>query len=361
MVRVLQIVGSLGHAGLEAVVMNYYRNMDTEQIQFDFVVNSQEKQKFDDEILSRGGKIYRLPSRIKTPHLYIKNLVNTIVKNNYKIIHIHQNSASMLLEAIAAKMCGVKTIIGHSHNTSCNILWQHYILKPLVNLFLTHRFACSKEAGVWVFGKTKRPIQIINNAIDSEKYLFDESIRNLYRKKFECEDKLVIGFVGRLHEQKNLFRFLDICKIIKNKNSKAVFLIVGDGDLKEQLVEYSSQKGISNDTLFLGRRNDISSLMMMFDVFLMTSIYEGLPVVKVEAQASGLPCVISNKVPSINLIDNLKIISLNESDQFWADEIISFFKKSKVFDRKSAVKSVTKNHYNISNEAHKLQSFYLLN
>ena len=126
MIRVLQVVGSLGYAGVEAVVMNYYRHIDTNQVQFDFISCSQSKQRYDDEIINRGGVIHRCPSRSRNPFSYMRALKKIISENKYEIVHIHQNSASMTMDARVAKSCGVKTIIGHSHNTRCNVLWQHY-------------------------------------------------------------------------------------------------------------------------------------------------------------------------------------------------------------------------------------------
>ena len=359
MIRILHIVGSLGGAGLESMVMNYYRNVDKKKIQFDFIVSSVDKQKFDDEVLMLGGRIYRLASRFKSPHLYMIDLARIIKRNHYNCIHIHQNSATMALEGLIARVCGVKTIIGHSHNTSCDILWAHYFLKPLVNLFFTHRFACSKEAGEWVFGKSELNVRVINNAIDTSQYVFNNSLRESFRQKFNCEDNFVVGFVGRLHHQKNLFRFLDICRVILDKNPRAVFFIIGDGELNDQLRHYSEIKGISDVTNFLGNRNDIPAMMMMFDVFLMTSVYEGLPVVEVEAQAAGLPCIISNKVPAIDLIGRIKVVSLDESDEVWANEVCRLSGAVSASDRSGAANLVIENNYDIRNEARDLQAFYL--
>ena len=132
--------------------MNYYRHIDTDQIQFDFVTCSQIPERYDEEISKMGGIIHRLPSRSRKPIQYMRELKKLIKKHNYKIVHIHQNSASMTMDGIVAKSCGVPVIIGHSHNIRCNVLWQHYLFKPFVNSVLTHRFACSEDAGRWVFG-----------------------------------------------------------------------------------------------------------------------------------------------------------------------------------------------------------------
>lgn len=354
MIRVLQVVGSLGYAGVEAVVINYYRNIDTEQVQFDFISCSPNKQRYDDEIIN-GGVIYRCPSRNRKPFSYMKVLKKIITENNYDIVHIHQNSASIAMDAIVAKSCGVKTIIGHSHNTSCNVLWQHYMFKPIVNLFLTHRFACSSDAGRWIFGK-KRDVAIVNNAIDAEKHQFKESIRIEYRKVFGLTNNYVVGFVGRLHEQKNLFRFLEICREVKAQKSNAKFVLIGEGPQESELKAYAEKMGIGNDVVFLGRREDVPNVLMAMDVFLFPSSYEGLGLVAIEAQATGLSCVCSDEVPAPNLTGYEIKLSLDDSDVVWAEKVINI--KSFEF-REKATDHIISGGYDIKKEANRLLNFYL--
>lgn len=353
MIRVLQVVGSLGYASVEAVVMNYYRNINTKKLQFDFITCSPVKERYDDEILSKGGKIYRLPSRSGRPLSYVKELITVIRKNQYKIVHIHQNSASLAMDAFAAKLCRVPLIIGHSHNTSCNVLWQHYLLKPFVNGLLTKRFACSKEAGTWVFGDRK-DVSIIHNAVDIDKFYFSMETRECYRRELGIENKFVIGFVGRLHEQKNPERLFDIFVTAEKKNHDVILLLVGEGPLKKKLEEKAKEKHIDDKVMFLGRRDDVHKLMSAMDVFVMTSIYEGLPVVVIEAQASGLHSVISDKVPAPDLIHQLDVIDLSESDEIWSETIL----KKTVQDRLEVKQQIQKAGYDIKIEAKKLQKFY---
>ncbi len=354
MIRVFQVVGSLGYAGVEAVVMNYYRNINTEQVQFDFISCSPNKQRYDDEIINRGGYIYRCPSRSRKPFSYMRELKKIISENKYDIVHIHQNSASIAIDAIVAKSCGVKTIIGHSHNTSCNVLWQHYLFKPIVNVFLTHRFACSTEAGRWVFGK-RNDVEVFNNAIDVEKYQFKQSIRNEYRKTLGLENDFVVGFVGRLHEQKNLYRFMDICRGVKVKKSNVKFVLIGEGPQEKELRAYCMKLGIESDTVFLGKRDDVPNVMMAFDVFLFPSSYEGLGLVAIEAQATGLSCIVSDEVPAPNLTGYEMKLSLDNSDDVWAEQIINF---KSLAHREDAKNYISTGGYDIKNEAMKLQKFY---
>lgn len=353
MIRVLHITGNLSFAGLEAVVMNYYRHMDTSKVQFDFVVGAVNKQLYDDEILERGGVIYRIPGRNRNTAGYIRKLRKIIEQNQYQIVHIHRNSASMAIDALAAKLAKVPVIIGHSHNTSCVVKWQHYLMKLFVNRLVDYRFGCSEEAGRWIFGN-RNDIQIIHNAIDSKKYCFNEKVRNKYREDFGISNQFVVGFVGRLHEQKNCKRLLEIFKAVLSIQPNAVLVMAGDGPQKGELIEYAKVLHIADKVIFMVRREDISNVLMMYDVFVMPSIYEGLGLVAVEAQASGLNCVLADTVPAPDLTGKVRRLSLQDTDDIWAETILH----TNFFDRKSVVPMIEEGQYDLAVEAKKLQEFY---
>ncbi|MGM9709306.1 MAG: glycosyltransferase family 1 protein [Prevotella sp.] len=356
MIKILQVVGSLGWAGLEAVVMNYYRNIDRSKVQFDFITCSDKPQRYDDEILLRGGVIYRLPLRSKYPFAYMKVLRRVIKENRYKIVHIHQNSASMTMEGFVAKMCGVPVVIGHSHNTKCNVLWQHYLFKPLVNFVLTNRFACSKEAGEWVFGNKKK-VKVVNNAIDTKKYHFDKELRDRKRRELGLQGKFVVGFVGRLHEQKNPFRLIKIFNSMLKVNPNSQLLLIGDGNLELSLKTKCIDLGISNNVSFLGIRSDVNELMMAMDVFLFPSLYEGLGLVVIEAQATGLLCVVSENVPAPNMTGLVRIVKLADENKKWVENLLTPHN----LKREDATDMIIKGHYDILHEARELQLFYYQN
>ncbi|MCH5249115.1 MAG: glycosyltransferase family 1 protein [Lachnospiraceae bacterium] len=349
MIRVLQVIGSLGYAGVESVVMNYYRYINREKVQFDFVTCSSSPERYDDEIMRLGGVIHRLPSRSGKPFQYMKELKKVIKENGYKIVHIHQNSASMAMDAIVARKCKVPAIIGHSHNTRCNVLWQHYLFKPFVSGLLTHLLACSEDAGQWVFGNNA--FTVINNAIDLDIYKFDKDSREQIRQELGLIGT-VVGFVGRLHEQKNVLRMIDFFKAVHKEQADSSLVIIGDGPLKEEVERRA--KDIPN-IFILGKRDNVPKFLSAMDVFLLPSLYEGLPVALVEAQAAGLPCVVSNRYPVIDLIGKVKILSLEETDEVWAKAILDV----EAGDRSAATKLVSKNGYDIVLEAEKLLYFYL--
>ncbi len=354
MIRVLQVIGSLGYAGVENVVMNYYRHIDREKVQFDFVTCSEKPERYDEEIRSLGGVIYRLPSRNRHPFSYMRKLYKLIKQQHYEVVHIQQNSASMAMDAFVCKLLKVKTIIGHSHNTSCNVLWQHYLFKPFVNLFVTHRLACSEEAGRWVFG-SKRDVTVIKNAIDASRYYFNGQTRENYRKQFGLQDKFLVGFVGRLEEQKNLIRCIEIFAEVLKSQSNAFLLLVGDGSMRSAVEQKIKDLGISESCRLLGRRDDIPDLMQMMDVFLLPSLYEGLPMVVVEAQASGLPCVLSTAVPAPNITGHVVHLSLDEANDKWMSSIISFLP----FERRNMREEFIISGYEIETAAGILEKTYL--
>lgn len=358
MIRILQVIGSLGYAGVEAVVMNYYRHIDRQKFQFDFITCSPQPERYDNEIKMLGGRIFRLPSRSSNPFAYMKSLRKVIIENGYSIIHIHQNSASMAMDAFVARLCGVKTIIGHSHNTKCDVLWQHYIFKPFVNLLLTNRMACSPAAGKWVFGN-KKDVFILHNAIDASRFNFNEDLRLVARKDLSVEDKFVIGYVGRLYDfQKNVFRLIDIFTCVLNKNKNACLLLIGDGPDKSGIEKIIKERKIEEHVKILGKRDDINILMMAMDVFLLPSNFEGLPVVVVEAQGSGLNCVISDRVPAPDLIHSISVLSLDQSNEYWAEQIIK--NSSNYAKREDAQELIINGGYDLSHEVERLEQYYMM-
>ena len=354
MIRVLQVIGSLGYAGIEAVVMNYYRFVDRSKIQFDFITCSQTQERYDEEIQKLGGRIHRLPSRSRKPFAYMAALKKVIKDNDYKIVHIHQNSASVAMDGIVAKMCGVPVIIGHSHNTRCNVMWQHYMFRPIVNFVVDYRCGGTMKTGEWIFGKRK-DMKIITNAINTDLYRFSAERREAKRNELGVGNKLVIGFVGRLHEQKNVFRIVDIMNDLVKSKKDVIALLIGDGPDREGLDAKIHEYNLEDYVKLLGKRDDINDMMMAFDVFLMPSLYEGVPVVSVESQATGVLCVMSDNVQVPDLSDNITFLSLDEPNSVWIEHIT----KNPKYNRVDAQKIMISRDYDMAHEAKKLESFYL--
>lgn len=358
-IRVLQVVTHMNRGGLETMLMNYYRNIDRNKVQFDFLTHRPESEKkdYDDEIRSLGGKIYHMPVLNPFSPGYKKSLDQFFKEHKeYKIVHSHLDCLSAY-PLKAAKKNGVPIRIAHSHNTSQEKNLKYLIKdysKKQIPKYATHLFACGKEAGQWMFGKHK--FQIMNNAIDAKKFIYNEEIRKQKRAELGVEDKFVIGHVGRFNLQKNHEFLIQCFKAFLQKNSDAVLLLVGNGDLQEKARQQVKGYGIEDYVKFLGLREDIPQLLQAMDLFLFPSLFEGLPVTLVEAQAAGLPCVISDTITDeIMITDTISKVSLDAD----ADQWISTISKYKQSPRKDTMAEIKKHGFDIEKNARWLEEFYI--
>lgn len=351
-IRVLHVVTKMDRAGLETMLMNYYRIIDRSKIQFDFLVHRDEKGDYDDEILKLGGKIYHFsPIGIKSMFFYASRMKNFLVNNpEYKIVHSHLDALSAL-PLSGAKRAGVPVRIAHSHNNGFSRDSKYFLrkmLKPLIVKYATDLFACSKSAGDFMFGKKNKHI-VMKNAIDTKKYSFNEGIRSKTRESLGLKDSFVIGHVGRLTHQKNHDFLLDVFNEVLREKPNSVLLIVGVGELEDQIKEKVEKLDLSSKVIFLGVRSDIPELMQAMDVFALPSHYEGLGIVAIEAQATGLPCVLSSEVSSEagvaeELFEYVSLISTSG----WVGSVLE---KSGYSGRKSFSNSISDAGYDIKVEA----------
>lgn len=357
-IRILHIVQKMEAGGTQAFLMNLYRNIDRNKIQFDFLVEYEEKEFYDDEIISLGGKIYYTNFRKTLNVIKFKKTLSNILKEHpeYKIVHIHATAIGKICTD-TAKKCGVKTIIAHTHNNSAVKDWKYYpkiLLRKLYTHGPTDFFACSEDAGRYTFKNKK--FTVIYNAIDINKFLFKQKVRKEFRKELNIEDKFVIGNIGRLHKQKNQSFLIDVFNEIQKKKDSAVLLIIGKGPLKNELEEKVKNLGISSKVFFLENRKDIERIYQGMDVFVLPSLFEGLGIVAIEAQTSGLPVIASTGVAKeANITDNIRNIDLNEPIDAWVEAIC----KAKVKNRRSIENIVRKSKFNIKNNTKFLQEFYL--
>lgn len=327
--RVAHIMGKMMSGGVESVVMNYYRHIDRTKVQFDFIIDEDSSVVPYEEIESLGGKIYKIPPYQKLG-AYHKVLVRLFRKNHYRIVHSHINTLSVF-PPFAAKRAGVPVRIAHSHSTagkgetSRNAL--KYVLRPFSKLFPTHFCACSEYAGRWLFGDKlydSGRVMLMRNAIDTSKFIFDPKIREMVRKELEIEDKLIIGYVGRFMKQKNHSFLIDIFEQVHIRNPDSVLVLVGEGELEQEIQDKVNQLGLYSAVKFLGIRSDVYKLLQAMDVFLLSSLYEGLPVVGVEAQASGLKMIASDTVTKeAKFTEVFTFISLKQSVAVWAENVLS--------------------------------------
>lgn len=357
MLRVLHVVTDMNRGGLETMIMNYYRNIDRKKIQFDFLVHRGYRASYDDEIESYGGKIYRLSRLIPWSKNYIKMLDAFFQEHpEYKIVHVHQDCLSGVILKVAEKN-GVPIRIAHSHNSSQNKNLKYLIklwYKRWIPKYSTQLLACGKEAGDWMF--EGQPYQVLNNAIDAKKYKYDLKIREKMRQQLQISgDTKVIGHVGRFSEPKNHSFLIDIFQCIHEENKNTKLLLVGNGELYNQIQEKVKKYGLEEAVIFTGVRADVTDLMQAMDVFLFPSLYEGLPLTLIEAQAAGLPCIISDKVPIECAITNLvQQVSLNSDKKKWASVVLET-----TCERKEMYLEICEAGFDIRKNVRKLQEMYI--
>lgn len=362
-IRIAQIIGKWVGGGVESVVMNYYRQIDRTKIQFDFICDDDSTNIPYEEIEALGGKVI-LISPYQHVFKYHKELKKILKEEKYKIVHSHINTLSVF-SLFAAKCAGVPVRIAHSHSTTNkkekkkNLMKQ--VLRPFSKLFATDYMCCTEHAGRWLFGDKeydKGNVYLLNNAIDLDKFKYDENVRKEVRNELEIkDDTLIIGHIGRFVEQKNHEFLIDIFNEVNKKYKKSVLLLVGQGPLQDKTKNKVEQLGLKDNVMFLGQRNDTNRLYQAMDIFLFPSLYEGLGMVLIEAQCSGLPCLCSTEVPAIaKVTDNLFFEGLAESTECWAIKVKDMLKNPK---REQDLEEIKKSGYDIKSEVKKLENKYI--
>lgn len=358
--RILYINGGIMHrGGIESYMMNYYRYFDRDKLQVDFIVHGFEKGVYDDEILSLGGKIYQVAVKSKTP---LKNSlqIREIFKNHpYKIVHSHMDAMSYVPLKIA-KQCNIPVRIAHSHNTQhLTNNWFKYQLNEQARKKLpkvaTHLFACSKEAGIWLFGKENESrFQIIPNAIETNKFKFSKKLRVNIRKQLHIsEEAIVLGHIGRFDYQKNHLFLLEMFADLYKENKKFCLVMIGDGILKAQMQNRVKELLISESVIFVDACPNANEYYNAFDLFLLPSHFEGLGIVLIEAQTNGLKCLASTNVPTTsNLTGNVKFLPLDKG--IWVKAIMN----SSIQRSENALAEVRLAGYEIEEQAMHLQKQY---
>ena len=302
MIRILQSVSNMDRGGIETMLMNYYRHLDRDQFQFDFLVNKEKPGFFDDEVRSLGGRIFMGPglSPLKYPEYlrYMKTLLDR--EKEIKVLHAH-NEAMEFYALNGAKKTGFPVRIAHAHNTHLPRglkLPVKLVCKAMIPGAATDYFACGREAGIYYFGEKRwnESGVVIHNAIDLERFGYRSEVRTRLRREYHLEDKLVVGSVARFMVQKNHTRMLEQFACLKKIYPNSHLLLAGEGELQAAMEEKAKRLGIYDSVSFLGVQKDTSIWYQAMDVFLMPSLFEGLPVVGIEAQASGLPCVFSDTI-----------------------------------------------------------------
>ena len=365
-IRVLHRGMSYNQGGIETYLMNYYRHINRNLVQFDFIVPKGMKIAYEDEIKSMGGNVYKEIVSIRENPLkglmYDRNFFDN--HPEISILHVNDCSAANLRLMKTAKKCNVNTRILHSHNNDYlvplakrQLLVERYNKKHLLEI-ATDLFACSKDAGKFMFENL--PFQIVKNAVDTKQYIFSQEIRKKMRDKLGVlENQTIIGNVARFDYQKNHKFLLQIFAEYKKYDPSSILVLIGDGPLKKVIENQVEQLELKDSVIFLGVRNDVNKLLNAFDLFVLPSKSEGLGIVLIEAQINGLQCIASNKTPEeSNILGKIEYLPLERDAEFWARciyQIRSMENKNRVVN----MKMVQQAGYDIEIESKKLQEFYL--
>lgn len=362
-IRILNLFTIMNRGGAETMVMNYYRNIDRSKVQFDFMVHRQERGAYDADIEALGGKIFRMPPIRPWSAGSYRKAVRKFYQDHpeYKVIHAHMSELGYY-DFLEAEKAGVPVRICHAHNRPYGIDLKspiRWYYKTRMIPHITHMFMCGQESGDWLFGK-KNSNQFIqmNNAIDVQSYAFHESRRKQVRSCLGLKDELVVGHVGRFDYQKNHTFILDIFEQVHNRQPNSRLMLVGNdsGKIAEDIHRKVKDMGLSDAVIFLGVRPDVADLMQSMDVFLFPSLFEGLSVASVEAQAAGLPTLISDSVPiECKKTDLVEFLPLSASAEIWADKLLEMVS----YPRENTYEQIKAAGFDIAENAKKLQQFYL--
>ena len=368
-IRILHIVGRMDRGGIETMIMNLYRNINRDKVQFDFLAHYGREAVYNDEIRKLGGRIYEMPALKDENHVYYWRIVTYVKALNaffrkhkeYKIIHCHMTNTAAIYMPIAKKY-GVTCRIAHSHNThgKAGLLGfvTNLLQKPIYKC-ATDWFACSKAAAYWFYPKNdvdSGKVTIIPNAVDAQKFRYSPNTRKEMRINLKVEDKMVIGCVARFRFEKNQIFLLSVLQEALKIEPKAVLLFAGDGPEEDVVKRKAVELGLQDKVLFLGMRSDIPNILQAMDVFALPSLWEGMPVSGIEAQAAGLRCVVSTgTTQEMNVLDMVEFVSLDESTEKWAVMLV----KAAKTPRQDTYEQIKAAGYDINVTAPWLQEFYL--
>lgn len=357
--KVLNILTSpLVYDGISMSNMNYFRNMDKNKIQIDFVVPVVEEN-IKKEIEEEKGHVYLIEGRRRATFTYMKKLIKLIREKKYDIVQAHGSSAILCIEMIAAKKAGCKIRIAHSRNTKADHKIADKLLRPIFYRTYTHGFACGEEAGKWLFGNRK--FEIINNGKNVEEYQFNYKIRKEMREKNGLDNKIVIGHVGNFNEQKNHNYLIDIFyELTKNNGNKYKLILLGDGGLRKDIEEKVKNLKLENQVLFVGKTAEVSKWLQAMDIMVFPSKFEGFPNVLVEWQIAGLPCLISDKITDkVKLTNLVQFESIEEKPKKWAIRIKNIKLEDREANKEMLLTQIKEKGFDIKENARRLEKIYM--
>lgn len=357
MIKILYVNGgTMDRGGVSTFMMNVYEKMHSEKIQIDFLVHTLSKGVRDEDILNLGGKIFRVPARGRNPLKNYRQIKQIMLNGKYDVVHAHADAGNSTILSIA-KECNIPIRISHCHNTNYTnkSLLKRFLndqFKKQIPKYATHLWACSEKAGEWLYGN--HSFEVIPNAIDVQKFIYSPQLSKDLRKELNLENKFVIGHVGRFDYQKNHDFLLKVFAEVINEREDAHLVLIGKGELEEVIKKQANQLGILDKISFLGESSNVNKLINVFDVGVFPSLFEGFGIAVLEMQINGLPLVVSDNFPSeINLTDNIRFLSLDETVKYWCETIL----ETKGRDTGAVDKIIAKG-YNLSDMVNKLTKTY---
>lgn len=344
--------------GITNVIFNYVVQLKDSGIVFDLVTKNVPDHSYVEQIEEHGGRVHVIPRSMRRIWKYFTTLKKVVKENQYDLVHIHGNSHTLVIELLAAKLGGCKARIAHGHSTGCNSLALHKCLTAPFDGLCTHRLACGNEAGQFLHGK--HSFAVMRNGIDVKKYLFSANARCDYRNRYGIEARFVLGHVGMFDEVKNQSFLLDILNELLKTDCRYHLLLIGEGPLQEMVKEKATDLQIKDYVTFVGGTDCVSEHLSAMDMIVMPSLHEGLPLSLIEAQASGLRCLVSDNITrEVDKTGNLTFLPLDAGAACWACEI---GKMSAEVDRtalsQKAIEKIKTCGHDIQTEAAALYRYY---
>ena len=359
MKKILVVTKDLQVHGITKVILNYFNNSTINDVAFDFAAGDPINDNVRKAICDKGGRVFELENKDASKLSYYFGLAKIMRQNKYQILHVHGNSTLIEIELLLGKIYGIKKRIAHCHNTSCEHVVLHKKMYPIFMRLYTIGLACSKEAGVWMF--RERPFTVLNNGIEIANFRFSQSYRDTIRSKLAYSDNdYVIGHVGMFNAQKNHTFLIRVFKEIVEKDRNVKLILVGEGPLKNEIQDQVKKIGISENVIFYGITDNVSEILSAIDSFAFPSLFEGLGIALIEAQVSGIPCYVSDRVPRLaEVTDHIEFLPIDTSEDIkkWAESIL---KKVKYEDRFNSIdiSNIRLRDYDIKLQSSRLMSIY---
>ena len=308
------------------------------------------------QVEARGGQVFVAPSRLRHPIRYIRYVSGVIRQNGYRVVHAHGSSCTLAIDLLAAKLGGARVRIAHSHNSQCRFTLLHRLLRPLFMALYTRALACGDAAGHWLYGK--RPFDVVRNAIDTRAYAYDPAARDSARAELNLGDSLTMGCVAGFTAIKNHAFLLDVFARLLKRRPDCTLVLVGDGDLRDELTQRAQALGVADRVRFTGVRTDVPRLLQAMDAMLLPSLFEGFPTVALEWQSAGLPVLMSDSVTRDCALTGL-VQFLPLEPERWVQAVLDLPTADRAKSSREGVDALTRAGYDLQTASKWLETEYL--